>query len=227
MTGYRKDAEGGVTCTSKMPTDHKRRCVGRCSSAWYGIHSAVRAQMHPDQPPIHWGGALSVARHDLGEADPQRLIYSSGSAHRHRVVFYPISHPDPKTGLAMVNWIAEVTTDNAEGWKQRGWFREVNVGDFIHHFDNWVWDWLDVPALIRQADAAFENPMIDPDPRLDMVRRPGAAAGRCGSRDVSDRLEAGRSQAIVDARLLGAALIEHGVTPGTFRRTWSNTPTRC
>ena len=23
-----------------------------------GIHSAVRAQMHPDQPPIHWGGAI-------------------------------------------------------------------------------------------------------------------------------------------------------------------------
>ena len=46
--------------------------------------------------------------------------------HRQRVVFYPISHPDPKTGLSMINWIAEVTMDNSEGWKQSGWFRQVD-----------------------------------------------------------------------------------------------------
>ena len=80
------------------------------------------------------------------------------------MVFYPISHPDPATGLSMINWIAEVTMDNNEGWKQSGWFRPVETEAFAHHFDGWVWDWLDVPALIRQADGAFENPMIDRDP---------------------------------------------------------------
>ena len=109
--------------------------------------------------------------------------------HRQRVVFYPISHPDPQTGLSMINWIAEVTMDNTEGWKQRGWFRQVATSDFAHHFDGWVWDWLDVPALIRQADSAFENPMIDRDPVPTWRRRPGGAAGRRRARDVSDRLE--------------------------------------
>ena len=84
--------------------------------------------------------------------------------HRQRVVFYPISHPDPATGLSMINWIAEVTMDNSEGWKQSGWFRQVETAAFAHHFDGWVWDWLDVPDLIRRADSAFENPMIDRDP---------------------------------------------------------------
>ncbi len=42
--------------------------------------------------------------------------------HRHRMVIYPISHPDPETGLAMINWIAEVVVDAGEGWKQRGCF---------------------------------------------------------------------------------------------------------
>ena len=59
--------------------------------------------------------------------------------HRHRVVFYPISHPDPNTGLSMINWIAELTVDNAEGWQQSGWFRPVPIAEFAHHFDGWTW----------------------------------------------------------------------------------------
>ena len=55
--------------------------------------------------------------------------------HRQRMVFYPISHPDRQTGLSMINWIAEVTMDNTEGWKQRGWFRQVGIDDFVHYFD--------------------------------------------------------------------------------------------
>jgi len=35
--------------------------------------------------------------------------------HRHRVVFYPISASDPITGLADINWIAEITLDNSRG----------------------------------------------------------------------------------------------------------------
>ena len=50
----------------------------------------------------------------------------------------------------MINWIAEVTIDNTEGWKQSGWFRQVSVDDFLHHFADWIWDWLDVPALISK-----------------------------------------------------------------------------
>jgi len=40
----------------------------------------------------------------------------------------------------------------------------VPVSDFIDHFADWIWDWFDVPALIRNADTVFENPMIDRDP---------------------------------------------------------------
>ena len=72
--------------------------------------------------------------------------------HRQRMVFYPISHPDPKTGLSMINWIAEVTMDNAEGWKQSGWFRQVPIADFAHHFDG-----LDL-GLARRAGADPRRP---------------------------------------------------------------------
>ena len=33
--------------------------------------------------------------------------------HRQRMVIYPISLPDPETGLAAINWIAEIIYDTA------------------------------------------------------------------------------------------------------------------
>jgi hypothetical protein len=113
--------------------------------------------------------------------------------------------------LAIINWIAEVTMDNAEGWKQRGWFRQVSVDDFLHHFANWTWDWLDVPALIRQANTVFENPMIDRDPVSTWQDGPVALLGDAAHAMYPTGSNGG-SQAIVDARVLGAAIVEHGVT---------------
>ncbi len=69
-----------------------------------------------------------------------------------------------------------------------------------------------MPALIPAADRIFENPMIDRDPVPTW--RDGAVAL------IGDAAHAmyptgsnGGSQAIVDARVLGAAMVEHGVTP--------------
>jgi hypothetical protein len=115
----------------------------------------------------------------------------------------------------MINWIAEVTMDNAEGWKQRGWFRQVSVTDFVHHFESWIWDWLDVPAFIRQAGTAFENPMIDRDPVPTWRDGPVLLVGDA-AHPMYPTGSNGGSQAIVDARMLGAAMVEHGVTEAAF-----------
>ncbi|MGP9809943.1 flavin-dependent oxidoreductase [Rhodopseudomonas sp. NSM] len=174
-----------------------------------GIHSAIRAQMHPEQPPIHWGGAVMWRGTTWGKPTRTGASFIGLGTHRQRVVIYPISHPDPSTGLSMINWIAEVTLDNSEGWKQQGWFRQVPTSDFAHHFDGWVWDWLDVPALIRESTSAFENPMIDRDPvstwRDGAVLLIGDAAHAMYPTGSN-----GGSQAIIDARELGAAMVAHG-----------------
>ena len=177
-----------------------------------GIHSAVRAQMHPDQPPIHWGGAVMWRGTTMAKPIRTGASFVGLGTDRHRIVFYPISAPDPKTGLAMINWIAEVTMDNSEGWKQSGWFRQVGIDDFAHHFDGWVWDWLDVPALLRGADGAFENPMIDRDPIPTWQDGPVALLGDA-AHAMYPTGSNGASQAIVDTRILGLAMVEHGVTP--------------
>ena len=211
VTGYRKYSDGSASALIERTDGSAVESRGALIIGADGIHSAVRAQMHPTQPPIHWGGA--VMWRGTTRAKPIRTgaSFVGLGTHRHRMVFYPISRPDPHTGLAIINWIAEVTMDNTEGWKQSGWFRQVKAADFAHHFANWTWDWLDVPALISQADSIFENPMIDRDPVPTWQDGPVVLLGDAAHAMYPTGSNGG-SQAIVDARILGRAMVEHGVT---------------
>ena len=211
VTGYRKHADGTMSALIEEIDGSTSEATGTLLIGADGIHSAVRAQMHPAQPPIHWGGAVMWRGTTWAKPIRTGSSFVGLGTHRQRMVFYPISQPNRQTGLAMINWIAEVTMDNTEGWKQRGWFRQVSVDDFLHHFANWVWDWLDVPALIRQANTAFENPMIDRDPVSTWRDGPVALLGDAAHAMYPTGSNGG-SQAIVDARVLGAAIVEHGVT---------------
>jgi len=212
VAGYRKNSDGTVTALVESADGVTSEVQGALLIGADGIHSAVRAQMYPTQPPIHWGGAIMWRGTSWAKPIRTGASFVGLGTHRERIVFYPISPPDPNTGLAMINWIAEVTMDNAEGWRQSGWFRQVAISDFVHHFDNWVWDWLDVPALIKQADCAFENPMIDRDPVPTWQDGPVALLGDA-AHAMYPTGSNGASQAIVDARVLGAAMVAHGVTP--------------
>jgi len=211
VTGYRNNS-GGVSALIEHADGSTSEERGALLVGADGIHSAIRAQMHPAQPPIHWGGAIMWRGTTVAKPIRSGSSFVGLGTHRQRMVFYPISHPDPESGLATINWIAEVTLDNTEGWKQSGWFRQVSIDDFKHHFADWIWDWLDVPALIARADSVFENPMIDRDPvptwRDGAVVLIGDAAHAMYPTGSN-----GGSQAVVDARVLGAAIVAHGVTP--------------
>jgi 2-polyprenyl-6-methoxyphenol hydroxylase-like FAD-dependent oxidoreductase len=210
VSGYRT-TDDGVSALVEHADGSTSETAGTLLIGADGIHSAIRAQMHPAQPPIHWGGAVMWRGTTWATPIRTGASFVGLGTHRQRMVFYPISHPDPQTGLSMINWIAEVTLDNSEGWTQRGWFRQVPVTDFVHHFEHWIWDWLDVPALIRHADGAYENPMIDRDPVPTWRDGPVALLGDAAHAMYPTGSNGG-SQAIVDARVLGAAMVEHGVT---------------
>jgi 5-methylphenazine-1-carboxylate 1-monooxygenase len=210
IAGYRKLGDGGVSALIEHADGSTSEPRGALLIGADGIHSTVRAQMHPGQPPIHWGGTVMWRGTTWGKPIRSGSSFVGLGTHRHRVVFYPISHPDLRTGLSMINWIAEVTSDNSEGWKQSGWFRQVPISDFAHHFDGWVWDWLDVPAMLRGADIVFENPMIDRDPVETWHDGPVVLIGDA-AHPMYPTGSNGGSQAIVDSRILGACLLEHGV----------------
>ena len=219
VTGYRKTADGGVTAVVEHPDGSTTEAHGRLLIGADGIHSSIRAQMHPQQPPIHWGGAIMWRGTTWAKPIRTGASFVGLGTHRHRMVFYPISPPDPQTGLAMINWIAEITVDNAEGWNQCGWFRQVEISDFLHRFDNWTWDWLDVPALIRGADCAFENPMIDRDPVSSWQDGPVGLLGDA-AHAMYPTGSNGASQAIVDAGARGVhgGARRHGSFSRGFRR---------
>ena len=212
VTGYDKHADGTVTALGERADGSTFRESGTLLLGADGIHSAVRAQMHPDQPPIHWGG--TIMWRGTTQARPIRTDASFvglGSA-RHRVVIYPISPADPGTGLATTNWIAEIRVDEVDDRAASGWFRRVQVEEFAHHFADWTYDWLDVPDLLARADVAYENPMIDRDPVPTWQDGPVLLVGDA-AHAMYPTGSNGASQAIMDARLLGAAMLEHGVTP--------------
>ena len=174
-----------------------------------GLHSSVRAQMHPNDGPPKWGGA--VMWRGTTQAKPIRTGASFvllGKLEQ-RFVCYPISQPDPITGKAIINWIAELTYDTSkEGHSD--WNTQVPVEKFINHFSDWSYEWLDVPQLIREASAVYEYPMVDRDPLTTWVD------GRCVL--VGDAAHVmypvgsnGASQAIVDTRVLGSAFVKHGL----------------
>jgi 2-polyprenyl-6-methoxyphenol hydroxylase-like FAD-dependent oxidoreductase len=215
VTGYRNEVNGTVTALIESSDGSVTEETGSLLIGADGLHSAVRAQMHPLQPPIHWGGAVMWRGTSPSVPIRTGASFVGLGTHRHRFVFYPISAPDAQTGLATINWIAEVTVDASEGRNESSWFKPVEIDDFAHHFDGWTYDWLDIPALLRGADIAYENPMIDRDPvstwHDDRVILIGDAA-----HPMYPTGSNGASQAIVDGRLLGLSFIRHGLTPKAF-----------
>jgi 2-polyprenyl-6-methoxyphenol hydroxylase-like FAD-dependent oxidoreductase len=210
VTGYRNNPDGSVTAFVET-AEGTREETGTLLIAADGIHSAIRAQMHPEQPPINWGGAIMWRGTTVAKPIRTGSSFVGLGTHKHRMVIYPISHPDPETGLALINWIAEMTVDPADGWEKSGWFRPVEIEEFADHFNGFTYDWLDVPAMLRAADVAYENPMIDRDPIDTWIDGSVALMGDA-AHAMYPTGSNGASQAIVDARTLGARMVEHGVT---------------
>jgi 2-polyprenyl-6-methoxyphenol hydroxylase-like FAD-dependent oxidoreductase len=215
VTGYRQDADG-VTALLQARDGTALEVAGSVLVAADGLHSAARAQMFPQQPPIHWGGAIMWRGTSPGVPIRSGASFVGVGSARHRVVLYPISPVDPATGLATINWIAEITVDNRGGWTQGDWNRRVALDEFAHHFDGWNYGWLDVPAMLRGAQEIFEYPMIDRDPVPTWVDGRVALLGDA-AHVMYPTGSNGASQAIVDARVLGAALLTHGVGPAALK----------
>ena len=216
IIAYENTSEG-VTVTIEHAGGRRSQEIGSLLIGADGLHSAVRAQMHPQQPPIQWGGAVMWRGVSPGVPIRSGASFVGLGTHKHRIVFYPISKPDPQTGLALINWIAEVIFDNSQGWTQGDWNRRVELKDFIHHFADWKYDWLDVPAMLTKADIIYEYPMIDRDP-VQTWRDGNVALLGDAAHVMYPTGSNGASQAIVDARVLGACLLDCGVNGAALQR---------
>jgi 2-polyprenyl-6-methoxyphenol hydroxylase-like FAD-dependent oxidoreductase len=212
---YLKRPSGEVDVSVRGSDGSRFQISGRLLIGADGIHSAVRAQMHPDQPPIHWGGAIMWR--GTVRAKPLRTESSfiGLGTHQHRMVIYPISKP-AVDGTVLTNWIAELTVDRNEGWLGNNWFKEVPIESFAHHFESFRYDWLDVPTMLNKSECGYMNPMIDRDPVATWIDGPVALMGDA-AHAMYPTGSNGASQAIVDARVIGAAILTRGLTPDALK----------
>jgi 5-methylphenazine-1-carboxylate 1-monooxygenase len=170
-----------------------------------GLHSTIRKQFHPGEgDPLYsgvnmWRG-VSVWPAFLSGASMVRAGWLATG----KMVIYPIRNQVDDVGRQLVNWVAEIETPRHH---QRDWNRRGRLEDFIAAFEDWHFDWLDVPALIRAADAILEFPMIDQDPLPWWTRGPITLLGDA-AHPMVPRGSNGAGQAILDARALTDALVD-------------------
>jgi 2-polyprenyl-6-methoxyphenol hydroxylase-like FAD-dependent oxidoreductase len=188
-----------------------RRVDGSIALAADGIHSAIRRQMVPDEGEPIWNGAImwrgtSSGRHFL---DGNAMFLAGHDSQR--FVAYPLTPEDPENGLAMINWIAELRVDPARAMAKGDWNRPANKADFLPVFEGWDFGWVDCPGLIRTSGLVYEYPMVDRDPLpawtdgcVTLMGDAAHATYPVGSN--------GATQAIIDARKLGAAFRDYGAT---------------
>ncbi|MGA8112703.1 MAG: flavin-dependent oxidoreductase [Actinocatenispora sp.] len=163
-----------------------------------GLHSAVRARLHPHEgPPLDngirmWRGTVLCEPFLTGST-----MVVAGCNTYSKFVAYPVS--PVRDGLVLVNWVAEsrlVDGDLAADWNARG-----RLDDVLPRFADWTFDWLDVPTLIKGSTQILEYPMVDRDPlpwwgtgRVTLLGDAAHPMYPIGSN--------GGSQAIIDARVL-------------------------
>ena len=213
--GFENNQDGAALHLVSSADGGSRTETGSLVVGADGIHSAIRAQMEPNEGPPVWGGAI------LWRAVSQARPFRTGATmalighDTQRIVAYPISRPDPDTGLVTMNWIAELRYDPSAGWNKEDWNREANIDDFLPDFADWAFDWISAPELIRSADKVFEYPMVDRDP-LDRWTHGAVTLMGDAAHATYPVGSNGASQAIVDARKLGSYLLQHGLTPNAL-----------
>ena len=221
-TGHRlarvEQDEGGVTAhfvdpATGAPVAGER---GDALIGADGIHSKTRAMFYPDEGPPRFSG-ITMWR-GITEQEPfldGRTMIVAGNWHI-RVVVYPISREVAAHGGSLINWVAEIRDESKTDWHWDDWHRQGEKDDFVPAFQDWRFDWLDVPRLFRESEQVFEFPMADRDSvpqwsfgRVTLLGDAAHPMYPSGSN--------GAARAILDARALTRALQMQPNVPDALR----------
>ncbi len=180
-----------------------------------GIHSAIRQKLYPQEGAPIWNGRI------LWRGVTRSKPFLSGrtmimAGHEIlKFVCYPISRVPDADGHYDVNWIAERHMPPTYQWRREDYNRTAKLVEFLPWFENWRFDWLDVPGLIRNCAHAYEYPLVDRDPvgrwtfgRVTLMGDAAHPMYPIGSN--------GASQAILDARVLTREILTQGEVPAAL-----------
>lgn len=199
--------DSGVTIHFRDPQSGAMREPVRAdiAIACDGIQSAVRKQFYPDDTVVFtgintWRGI--TRRKPIFDG---RTYMRVGSILTGKIVIYPIIDDVDGDGNQLINWMAEIKRDTrlSNDWNTAG-----KLSDFYAIYENWQFDWLDVAALIREADQILEYPMVDKDPIAQWSFGRVTLAGDA-AHPMYPRGSNGSAQAAIDARVLAETLAAH------------------
>ena len=164
-----------------------------------GIHSAVRAQLHPESDPLLWSGVRMLRGAAAGEFLDGRTMVIVKDPQGVDLVTYPI-------GGGLINWV--VMMPEADPGPLPGdakWNKPGDRSQVLKHLERWDLGFLDAADLVRRTEPVLEYPMVDRDVlpwwgrgRVTLLGDAAHPMYPVGAN--------GGSQAIVDARVLADEL---------------------
>ncbi len=129
-----------------------------------GIHSVIRRTYFENEGAPKWNGVTMWRA--LTEAAPflsGRTMVMIGQFGRQMIV-YPISRRHEAEGRALINWVADVRKAPDQPMPTQDWRYTASREDVLEAFKSFIFDFLDAPALIRDAEAIYQYPRVDRDP---------------------------------------------------------------
>lgn len=169
-----------------------------------GVSSATRKALYPEDKVVFtgintWRGV--TRRKPILDG---KTYFRIGSIRTGKIVVYPICDDIDDDGNQLINWVAEIErpTSTMNDWNKGG-----RLEDFLPVYENWTFDWLDVGALIRDAENLLEYPMVDKDP-LDQWTFGRITLAGDAAHPMYPRGSNGSAQGLIDARTLADLLAE-------------------
>jgi 5-methylphenazine-1-carboxylate 1-monooxygenase len=206
LVGFSQDQTGvelTFECLSgaKPPPPERASILIGCD----GVNSVVRRILFPDDKVVFTG--INTWRGVTWHKPilDGRTYLRIGSIRTGKIVIYPIADSSNGEGLQLINWVAEIQRPTAV---MNDWNKSGCVEDFLPIYQDWVFDWLDVPALIRGAESVLEYPMVDKDP-LDRWTFGRATLAGDAAHPMYPRGSNGSAQGLIDARVLTDRLATH------------------
>jgi 2-polyprenyl-6-methoxyphenol hydroxylase-like FAD-dependent oxidoreductase len=211
-----QDAEAAVVRFTDPAGNPLPAVRGTVAVACDGVHSVARATMHPREAVPRYEGTTQYRGTTRWKPflTGASMVYL-GTYETGKLIMYPILDNIDGEGMQLFNWVIELSRPNDQ--LLRDWNRRSRVEEFIGHFEDWRFDWLDIPAVLRAADSVYEYPMIDQDPLPFWTQGRITLLGDA-AHPMMPRGSNGAAQAIIDATTLAQLLADGGDAQEALKR---------
>lgn len=160
LESFAQDASG---VTARFADDSEAR--GDVLVGADGIHSRLRALLHPDDGGIRWQGIFMWRGAVDWPAFEGGDVMAIAGDMDEKLVLYPIgagSTPDRR----LLNWVvcARLGDGTQPPPRREDWSRPGSLSDLLPRVKRFQVPWLDAEALVRATETFWEYPMCDRDP---------------------------------------------------------------